>query len=233
MDKRHLAVALAVTLLAGAGYLLLSRWSPAPEEVDEASAGVAPAQGAVARPPAPITTGERGGEISGGVVAPIPAAPQPTAPAPRPGEKAPTSAPAAGGGAAAGAGSGVGTTGSGAGGSPEGESKASLNKEDIRAAINELKPQIKECFEQGLKANPNLDGTVKVEFVIVGSPDGGGAYAREGEINDSSLAAPLVEACILSKIQTAKFKAIQGNGEVRVKYPFRLSSGSGGGFGGE
>jgi hypothetical protein len=102
-------------------------------------------------------------------------------------------------------------------------------KEDIRAAIHELTPEIRECFNQGLKTNPNLDGKVRVDFVLARAPDGG-AYAREGEVGESTLNAPLVEACILSKLQTARFENIHGDGEVRVRYPFKLSSGAG--FGG-
>jgi hypothetical protein len=111
-------------------------------------------------------------------------------------------------------------------------SKAMANKEDIRAAIKELLPQIRDCYEQGLKQNPSLDGKARVEFVLARAPDGG-AYAREGEVNESTMNAPLVEACILSKLQTAHFRDLQGEGEVRVKYPFNFhSERERGGFGG-
>ena len=226
MNRRHLAIVFWLSVLAIAAYLLLSKRSSSPGQgeapEEEVSAGVAQPPGASTRPvAAPAPTGEQ----SGGVAAPVPATPQPVPAALKPDDKAPVPGSTETGGGA-GAGSAPGT-----GGTPAADSRATLSKEDIRAAIQELLPEIKDCYQQGLKGNPDLDGTVKVEFVLVNTPDGG-SYAREGEINDSTLASPLVEACILSKIQKAKFKDIQGNGEVRVKYPFRMSSGAGG-FGGQ
>ena len=77
---------------------------------------------------------------------------------------------------------------------------------------------------------------MQVKFVLANSPDGG-AVAKEGEIGESSsLQAPLVQACILSKIQTAQFQELldadgaRDSGEIRVTYPYTLTQG--GGFGG-
>ncbi|HEY3448120.1 MAG TPA: AgmX/PglI C-terminal domain-containing protein [Myxococcales bacterium] len=229
MNRRNLVIAVVLaSLVAAAALVLLSPGASSDDAAapkDEESAGVS--TGAAPSPkPLPAQAGPlEAGESSGGVPAPAEPRVAPSNPGAAP-------AAAAAGSAGSAAGAAGGSEGSGAGNSAPAESKASANKEDIRAAILELRGQIKECFEQGLKSKPDLDGTVKVEFVLARSPDGG-AYAKEGEIGDSTIGAPLVEACILSKIQSAKFKDLKGDGEVRVRYPFRLSSDQAAGFGGQ
>jgi len=110
------------------------------------------------------------------------------------------------------------------------------NKEAIRAVIRQLSPMVRDCYDQGLKANPTMEGTVQVKMLLQNAPDGG-AFAKEGEIGDgTTLGAPLVEACILSKMQTAHFSELtdvggaKGEGGLRVTYPFKLQPGTG--FGG-
>lgn len=229
MSRRNLVIAAAVAALAAALALVLLSAGGADEAAGttgEASAGVA-TETASQRAASPSAGARESGERSGGVA---PAEPRPQAP-----EARAAATPATAAAAPAAPSSGAGAEGSGGSNGPassETESKAVANKEDIRAAILALKGDLKACFEQGLKSNPELDGTVKVAFTLARSPDGG-AYAREGEIDDSTLGAPLVEACILSKIQTAKFKDLKGDGEVRVRYPFRLSGDGAAGFGGQ
>ncbi|MGC4117593.1 MAG: AgmX/PglI C-terminal domain-containing protein [Myxococcales bacterium] len=229
MSRRNLVIAAVLAgVVAVAAFVLLSPTGAGDEKgpSDEASAGVAVRPSSPPKDPPASQGALEAGERSGGVVA-APAEPKPALPSP-----ALMAASASSGSAAAPAPAAPEGGGSAPGGTGEPPAKALANKEDIRAAIQELKPQIKECFEQGLKTNPELDGTLKVEFTLARSPDGG-AYAREGEVNDSTLKAPLVEACVLSKIQAAKFKDLKGDGEVRVRYPFRMSSDSAPGFGGQ
>lgn len=112
------------------------------------------------------------------------------------------------------------------------------NKDSVRAAIKHLLPLVKDCYAQGLKTDPSMEGMIQVKVLLKNAPDGG-AFAQEGEIGEAStLQAPLVQACILSKLQTAHFPELKdyqgakGGGGLRVTYPFKLQQNAGG-FGGD
>lgn len=99
---------------------------------------------------------------------------------------------------------------------------ATLPKESIQAAIQAVKPAIAACYEEGLKLNPNMAGRIKASFTIV-AKDGQGKL-DEGEIEESELGNPFVDACILGEIARAEFPVPEGDGVVRVTYPFSFSS---------
>lgn len=225
--KRRLPLLIAAAVTLGvAAALWLGRdggpAAPAPEE--ERSGGVAAEPPGARAPSEAVAARPASGEP--GVAAQPPAARPPEAGFPaRAGEPTAAASPPSGAGAAEPPGAGSPRPEGG-----EAESKATANKDDIRAAIRDLVPQIKDCYEQGLKTNPDLGGKVVVSFVLARAPDGG-SYAREGEVGDSTLSAPLVEACVLSKLQGAHFKELKGDGEVRVRYPFKFAAESFG-FGG-
>lgn len=105
----------------------------------------------------------------------------------------------------------------------------SLSKESIMAGIKAIKPQIKACFDQGLKHNPSLAGRVLIDFEIEANDDGKGKVVR-GEVKDSEVQSPFFEACVLKEIGGQVFEAPEGGGSVRVTYPFNFDPG--GGFGG-
>ena len=81
---------------------------------------------------------------------------------------------------------------------------------------------MKDCYVQGLKTSPGLEGKVVLAFTLV-RPDGSEAHASEGMVAESNLKNPLVEACMLSHIQTAKFGNLHSGPEVRVRYPLQLA----------
>ncbi|MBS2030827.1 MAG: AgmX/PglI C-terminal domain-containing protein [Deltaproteobacteria bacterium] len=103
------------------------------------------------------------------------------------------------------------------------EERAALDKSDIQSVIRDLKPQFIDCYQQGLNQKPDLAGKVTNGFtlkrdVIMGSvPD-------DGSIEDSTLGAPLVEACILDKLRNAKFPEMKGKGTVSVRYPLMFAN---------
>ncbi|MFL5321726.1 MAG: AgmX/PglI C-terminal domain-containing protein [Myxococcaceae bacterium] len=101
-------------------------------------------------------------------------------------------------------------------------------KDQIRKAINAVKPLIAECYRQALKTDPSLGGTVKLDFTIE-SFDGGGRMSV-GEVPESELHSPFFEACVLEKVGHADFPPPDGNGTIKVRYPFHFDPG--GGFGG-
>jgi len=216
-----LVVVTVLVLVAGAWFGLRGTGEDSTAaEPGERSGGVAE-PGAPSQAPALAAPGEPGAPRPQGV------APKPT---PTPGPEAGTAQPPVP--APSGASTATEPASAGSGGQEaQPPSNAVANKEDIRAAIRALIPEVRRCYEQGLKQRADLSGTVRVDFTLSRAPDGG-AYAKEGEIGDTTLAAPFVEACILSALQTAHFQELKGSGEVRVRYPFKFDA-EAGGFGGE
>ncbi len=90
-----------------------------------------------------------------------------------------------------------------------------LPKEVIRRVIDENKGQIRYCYEHELQKNVELQGVVRVKFVI-------GATGRVAVVlvTETTLGNPRVEECIKQKISTWVFPAPAGGGRVDVNYPF-------------
>ncbi len=103
---------------------------------------------------------------------------------------------------------------------------ASLDKEAIRGAIAEIQPLVRACYEQGLRQDPQLGGDATLSFTVVAQ--GGRGLVREAEFVEerSSMADVFVQACMLDALGKASFPVPQGDGETRVTYPFRFSSGA-------
>lgn len=94
-----------------------------------------------------------------------------------------------------------------------------LDKDDIRNAITAITPLVRDCYEQGLKQNPDLSGRMELHFTIIGKDNRGRIEdARVGE--ESSLANLFVQACVLGALGKADFKVPHGDGAVDVTYPF-------------
>ncbi len=96
-----------------------------------------------------------------------------------------------------------------------------LDKEAVKAAIAAVKPKLADCFHQALKQQPGLGGKVVVQLELV-AKDGKG-YVRAGEIEDSDVASPFFEACVLQEAAGAAFEAPDGDGVATIVYPFRFT----------
>ncbi len=107
-------------------------------------------------------------------------------------------------------------------------SRATLRKDDIRAAIRSVSPGIRGCFRQALAQDPSIAGRILIEFVIE-ARDGRGRIVS-GEVPETELNSPFFEACVLEQVVGAEFPAPTGEGQVKVRYPFTFDPG--GGFGG-
>jgi TonB family protein len=94
-----------------------------------------------------------------------------------------------------------------------------LPKDVIRKVIDENKGQIRYCYERELQKNAELEGMVRVKFVI-------GATGRVvvAIITDSTLNNPAAEDCMRQKILTWVFPPPAGGGRVDVNYPFIFHS---------
>ena len=109
------------------------------------------------------------------------------------------------------------------------DEKASIDKDDVQQVLKALVPQFEGCYEQALARHPDLPGgKVVVEFTLA-RDTGAGSVPSEGTIPETSLNAPLVEACILDKLRTAKFPEMKGEGTVKVRYPLRFTHEADGG----
>jgi len=109
------------------------------------------------------------------------------------------------------------------------DQKASIDKDDVQQAMRTLLPQFKGCYAQALAHDPALPGgKVVVEFTLA-RDTGAGSVPTEGSIPETTLNKPLIEACILDKLRTAKFPEMKGEGTVKVRYPLRFSPDADGG----
>lgn len=95
-----------------------------------------------------------------------------------------------------------------------------LDRETIARVIREHRNEVRACYEAELRADPELEGLVKVAFVI--APDGQVAGAR---ISESTLGNDAVAQCIANRARRWRFPAPGGGGTVNVNYPFVLSVG--------
>jgi hypothetical protein len=98
-----------------------------------------------------------------------------------------------------------------------------IDKDGIQLAIRAVKPKIAECYEKALQHDPDLSGSLVVEFKIEGVDGGGNVTA--GEINTSDMQAPFFEACVLKEVAQTPFPLPSGGGTVTVKYPFHFDQG--------
>ena len=99
----------------------------------------------------------------------------------------------------------------------------SLPRQAIKDGVAAVKPAIVDCYEQAVRQQP-LAGTLKVLFEIGPDPeDEQRGVVVAGEV-DSQMGSPFFEACVLQAVVGADFPRPEGDGIVRVTYPFRFAS---------
>lgn len=94
-----------------------------------------------------------------------------------------------------------------------------LDKEAIRKVVRAHIVEVRDCYNEGLKKDPELAGRIVVGFEIAAS----GAVGRS-EISESTLADAQVGACVAAAVKSWTFPAPQG-GSVEVAYPFLFEPG--------
>jgi len=90
-----------------------------------------------------------------------------------------------------------------------------LAREVIARVIQEHQSEIKYCYEVQLNRNPSLAGKVTVLFTI----DGTGTVA-DTQLAETTLNNAETEKCMLAKIRRWKFPEPEGNGIVKVNFPW-------------
>lgn len=98
-----------------------------------------------------------------------------------------------------------------------GESEPAVSKEEIKAAVVAVKPLIRQCFEDVAQRYPG-NHKVVLKFTIVGQ--GLTGHFKDGEVVDSTIPDPWLQACFLDSLTDARFPAPSGGGTVTVTYPF-------------
>lgn len=96
--------------------------------------------------------------------------------------------------------------------------RGKLPKAVIDEKLASLGPAIHGCYENGLKAKPELRGTVNINFVV--GEDGKVAHADAAE-SDDALPDPATVACILGALKKLEFPEPSG-GRVFLNYPLKL-----------
>lgn len=90
----------------------------------------------------------------------------------------------------------------------------------IRAAVNEALPQVRDCYEEWLKVQPNLGGRVRATFTI-DTDDGVEGKVERVSLGDAGLGHFAMEGCILAALQSLRFNAPM-DGPINVTYPLNL-----------
>lgn len=89
--------------------------------------------------------------------------------------------------------------------------------------MQEIKDLVRGCYEDALRAEPDLEGRLVVEFVIGAEPDVGG-IVEESHIDETS---PLARSralseCVSESMYALELRAPDGGGRVTVRYPFEF-----------
>jgi hypothetical protein len=96
--------------------------------------------------------------------------------------------------------------------------RGKLPKGVLDERLKSVAPAVQACYEQGLKAKPDLRGAVNVNFVV--GEEGKVVHADAAE-GDDALADPSTVNCILSAIKKLEFPQPSG-GRVFISYPLKL-----------
>ena len=95
-----------------------------------------------------------------------------------------------------------------------------LSPELIQRIVRKSGPRIRLCYENGLRKNPKLEGTVTVLFGV--DTSGAAKAVRDG---GSTLGDADVVSCVLRAFTNLSFPQPKEKDEVRVSYPILFASG--------
>ncbi|MFL5348073.1 MAG: AgmX/PglI C-terminal domain-containing protein [Hyalangium sp.] len=98
-----------------------------------------------------------------------------------------------------------------------------VDKEDVRRAIQTVVPLIRQCFEDIAERHSGPQ-SVTLKFTLEGQ--GLTGHFRDGEVVDSTIQDPYALACFLDSLLDVRFPAPRGGGRVTITYPFRFEPGS-------
>ncbi|MFP2911742.1 AgmX/PglI C-terminal domain-containing protein, partial [Pyxidicoccus sp. 3LFB2] len=100
-----------------------------------------------------------------------------------------------------------------------------IDSEDVRVALRAVTPLVQQCFEDAAQRNR---GPQKVRLRFTVEPGAPGSLTAEGgqmsggELLESTIPDPMVQACVLDSLLDARFPAPAGGGKATVVYPFEF-----------
>jgi hypothetical protein len=94
-----------------------------------------------------------------------------------------------------------------------------IHPEDIRVALQAVTPLVQQCFEDVAQRNR---GSQRVRLRFTVEPGGEGGRMSGGELLESTIPDPMVQACMLDSLLDARFPAPAGGGKATVVYPFEF-----------
>jgi TonB family protein len=101
-----------------------------------------------------------------------------------------------------------------------GSRAADRSQDAISRVVNKHADAIENCYKKEVRLNPNLKGSVTIQFTI--NPNGTVERAR---IADSTLRNREVESCIIRRVRSWRFKSIDSSeGEVTFKQKYIFST---------
>ncbi|MDY7226624.1 AgmX/PglI C-terminal domain-containing protein [Hyalangium rubrum] len=101
----------------------------------------------------------------------------------------------------------------------EESSEGTVDKEDVRRAIQSVVPLIRQCFQDVAERHPGTH-SVTLRFTVEGQ--GLTGHFRDGEVVDTTVQDPFAQACFLDSLLDVRFPAPRGGGRVTITYPFRF-----------
>lgn len=85
----------------------------------------------------------------------------------------------------------------------------------LRAAMGPVRAQAGRCYEETLRAHPEAQGRVLVEFVL----DGEGRV-RSAQATEAPSVLASVASCVVEAVRGVTFAVPPGSGTLTVRYPF-------------
>lgn len=92
-----------------------------------------------------------------------------------------------------------------------------LDRHVIQATIAKYLSQVRACYEERLRVNPGLEGTLSMDFEI-----GASGRLNYSRVKSSSVGDPAVGDCVATKMMSWQFPKPRGGVNVKVNYPFAL-----------
>ncbi len=92
-----------------------------------------------------------------------------------------------------------------------------VNREQLRAALEAVRPLWKECFDDAAVRYPGPQ-RAQVQFTLEG--EGPGGRLRNGRVRDVSVGDPYLEACLTDSMLDARYEAPAGAESVEVRYGY-------------
>jgi hypothetical protein len=98
-------------------------------------------------------------------------------------------------------------------------SYGSLPKEQIRSVIRLAREEVTTCYEDALRDDPTLKGTVKMRFFI-------GASGRPVSVKvaHSDIPVPSFLDCLTGELERLRFPKPNPSGQIIVNYPFNFNT---------